>query len=110
VGSAGGRVFVLPADREGKVELRSALALLKLEGVRTLLCEGGGLLASALLDMEAVDSLHLVLAPTFLGTSGVAAFSLSDREGGNSGERWVPAAAPRKLGEDLWITLERRHD
>jgi diaminohydroxyphosphoribosylaminopyrimidine deaminase/5-amino-6-(5-phosphoribosylamino)uracil reductase len=110
VGNAGGRVFVLPADREEKVELRSALALLKQEGVRTLLCEGGGLLASALLEIEAVDSLHLVLAPIFLGTSGVAAFSLSDREGGNFGERWVPAEAPRKLGEDLWITLERRHD
>jgi len=108
VGNAGGRVSILPADPEGRVELRSALSLIAQEGVRTLLCEGGGVLASALLEIEAVDSLHLVLAPTFLGSGGVAAFPIPLREGRSPGGRWIPSEVPRNLGGDIWITLERR--
>jgi diaminohydroxyphosphoribosylaminopyrimidine deaminase/5-amino-6-(5-phosphoribosylamino)uracil reductase len=110
VARAGGRVFILPADRAGQVSLMSALSLLSREGVRTLLCEGGGILGSALLTSDVVDRLDLILSPIFLGEEGVPAFALPDAGDPLSGRRWSPLERPRYLGEDLWISLERRRN
>jgi diaminohydroxyphosphoribosylaminopyrimidine deaminase / 5-amino-6-(5-phosphoribosylamino)uracil reductase len=89
---------------EGRVDLGVALRGLRMEGVSRLLCEGGGVLASALLDAGLVDRLHLLLAPRFLGPELVPAFpGIHPRPG----DGWRPTREPTQLGADLWISLDR---
>lgn len=73
------------------VDLGSVLASLGDAGVRSLLCEGGGRLGSALLAAGFVDRLYLFIAPRLFGEPGVPGFQ---------GER---GAAPRD-----WRVIERR--
>jgi diaminohydroxyphosphoribosylaminopyrimidine deaminase/5-amino-6-(5-phosphoribosylamino)uracil reductase len=103
----GGRVLEVPAEREGRVALPEALQALRTEDVGSVLCEGGGRVASALLARNVVDRLYLIVAPRFLGPDGVPAFPAT--EGGLPGPmgadwRWVEE--PRRFGEDVWIVLE----
>ncbi|MEN8181476.1 MAG: bifunctional diaminohydroxyphosphoribosylaminopyrimidine deaminase/5-amino-6-(5-phosphoribosylamino)uracil reductase RibD [Myxococcota bacterium] len=61
-------VRVLAVSRRGPtLQLRRALERLAQEGITTLLCEGGGRLAAALLRGGLVDELHWVVAPRLLG-------------------------------------------
>lgn len=61
-------VWELPADAEGHVDLSALLARLTAElGVMEVLCEGGGLLAGALLRAGLVDRLAVFHAPIVLG-------------------------------------------
>jgi diaminohydroxyphosphoribosylaminopyrimidine deaminase / 5-amino-6-(5-phosphoribosylamino)uracil reductase len=121
---AGVRVHVMEADR-GRISLPDALAHLREGGARTLLCEGGGIVARALLSQGLVDRMHLALAPRFLGPQAVPAFGADvgistaggppggdpvagpGGEGGGWREGWTYSDAPRQLGADLWLTLER---
>lgn len=121
---AGARVRVLAGHR-GRISLPDALAHLREEGTRTLLCEGGGILARALLSQGLVDRMHLALAPRFLGPEAVPAFGTARGEstaGDPPGEKpvsgprgedegwmegWSYSDPPRRLGVDLWLTLER---
>jgi len=70
---AGARVLRLPAAKDG-VDLGALLARLGEEGVRSLLCEGGGVLGSALLREGRVHRLYLYVAPRILGAEAVPAF------------------------------------
>jgi riboflavin biosynthesis pyrimidine reductase len=84
---------------------------LRAEGIRSVLCEGGGRLGSDLVASGLVDRLYLIVAPRFLGKGGVPAFSLPSSGGdgvrGPSWAHWVPGEAPRMLGRDLWVALKR---
>jgi diaminohydroxyphosphoribosylaminopyrimidine deaminase/5-amino-6-(5-phosphoribosylamino)uracil reductase len=59
---------VLPVrKRAGHLDLGSALERLASEGITTVLVEGGGVLAAALLRADLVDELHWFAAPAWLG-------------------------------------------
>ncbi|MEX0843065.1 MAG: bifunctional diaminohydroxyphosphoribosylaminopyrimidine deaminase/5-amino-6-(5-phosphoribosylamino)uracil reductase RibD, partial [Gemmatimonadota bacterium] len=89
---------------EGRVHLGAALQGLRKAGMRRILCEGGGVLGSALLDADLVDRLHLLVAPHFLGAELVPAFpGIQAQEGG----RWRPIREPARLGSDFWISMDR---
>ncbi len=101
--SRGARVHVLPG-REGRVDLRAASRRLRELDFRAVLCEGGGVLGSALLGEDLVDRLVLIVAPCFLGPRRVPAFPDASPPGGGT---WTPAGEPRRTGDDVWITLDR---
>jgi diaminohydroxyphosphoribosylaminopyrimidine deaminase/5-amino-6-(5-phosphoribosylamino)uracil reductase len=67
------RVIESPRDRAGHVDLRLALRSLADAGLTTVLVEGGGRLAAALLRADLVDEVHWFLAPRLIGGDGLAA-------------------------------------
>lgn len=73
--------------------LAASLASLKEAGIASILIEGGGALAAALLEEELVDRLYWIQAPIFLGT-GVSAFG--------------PRAGIPLDGASPWVVIERR--
>ena len=96
-------VRVLPvAERGGHLDLRRALALLGRRGLNTLLVEGGGGLAAALLREGLVDELHWFAAPSWLGAEGRPALgALGIR---HLDERVVLAdLRVSRLGDDLYL-------
>ncbi len=72
--SLGVRVWRAPQRSEGGLELGAVLATLWEHRVVSVLCEGGGLLGSALLAAGLVDRFYAFVAPKLFGESGVAAF------------------------------------
>jgi diaminohydroxyphosphoribosylaminopyrimidine deaminase/5-amino-6-(5-phosphoribosylamino)uracil reductase len=66
------RVLELPGDSRGKVDLRAAFERLAVEGLTTVLVEGGGRLAAALLRADLVDEVHWMIAPKLIGSEGRA--------------------------------------
>ena len=91
--AAGARVHLLPASGS-RVDLHAALELAGELGMRSLLCEGGGELASALLARGLASNVHIFSAPKLLGPGGVPAFPGAVRSG------WRAAEPARLLGED----------
>lgn len=69
---AGARVVRLASGRNG-VDLQALLRGLYSEGVGSVLCEGGGRLAGALLDRRLIDRMFLVFAPKILADSSAPA-------------------------------------
>ncbi|TMQ69722.1 MAG: bifunctional diaminohydroxyphosphoribosylaminopyrimidine deaminase/5-amino-6-(5-phosphoribosylamino)uracil reductase RibD [Candidatus Eisenbacteria bacterium] len=95
----GVRVWRLPRAAGG-VSLAALMRRLGREGAQEVLVEGGARLATSLLRARAVDRLALFLAPSVLGSEGLA---------------WCgPLARPargrlleqRRIGEDAWITID----
>jgi diaminohydroxyphosphoribosylaminopyrimidine deaminase/5-amino-6-(5-phosphoribosylamino)uracil reductase len=72
--TAGVRLLSIRA-RRGKIPLAAALAALAGEGVGSLLVEGGGALAAALLREDLVDELLWFTAPKLIGGDGRAALA-----------------------------------
>ena len=84
--------------------LREAVEAIRREGVESMLCEGGGILAGALLDEGIVDRLTLFYAPLLLGPGGRPGFApLRDAPIGEA-HRWrlVRTAA---YGQDSLVAL-----
>jgi len=85
------------------LDLRAALQRLGDEGLTTLLVEGGGRLAAALLRANLVDEIHWLLAPRLIGAEGSAALGplgigkLADAPD-------LQITSTRRLGRDLHIT------
>ncbi|MGH7504763.1 MAG: bifunctional diaminohydroxyphosphoribosylaminopyrimidine deaminase/5-amino-6-(5-phosphoribosylamino)uracil reductase RibD, partial [Longimicrobiales bacterium] len=103
---AGARVIRLTGGGEG-VDLATAVALFRSEGVNTILCEGGGRLASALLQGDWVARLLLFYAPVFFGEDAVEAFPMAGVNGElAAGERWQLASL-RAFGDDTLLTFDR---
>ncbi|MEM1025690.1 MAG: RibD family protein [Myxococcota bacterium] len=65
--SAGADVMEVPSDPRGRLALASVLALLRAQGCRSLLVEGGGTLHGALFDEGLVDYVHWFIAPRIIG-------------------------------------------
>jgi diaminohydroxyphosphoribosylaminopyrimidine deaminase/5-amino-6-(5-phosphoribosylamino)uracil reductase len=67
---AAGRVLPVRRSPEGRVDLARAMKTLAKEGLTTVLVEGGGGLAAALLRARLVDEVHWMLAPKLIGGDG----------------------------------------
>ncbi len=78
-------------------------------GVRTLLCEGGGVLCSQLFAVRAVDELYLTLVPRILGGSEAPTLV----EGAGFGPDEIPEAAlgqVERVGDELYLRYDFRWD
>jgi len=64
------RVLVVPAAAGERIDLVAAFERLAIEGLTTVLVEGGGQLAAALLRAELVDEVHWLIAPSLIGGDG----------------------------------------
>ncbi|HET7039533.1 MAG TPA: dihydrofolate reductase family protein, partial [Gemmatimonadales bacterium] len=95
-----GGVRVVAADR-----LEDALRALAEAGIRSLLVEGGGRLAGALLDSGLVDRVYLITAPLWLGR-GTPAFAAHASRGLEDAARWTTVER-RALGDDTLVVIDR---
>lgn len=93
-------VQVLAADR-----LDDALRELAARGVRSLLVEGGGRLAGALLDHGLVDRVYRVTAPVWLGR-GTPAVAAHTARALADAARWT-VVERRALGDDSLLVIDR---
>ena len=94
-------VMVIPEDR-----LSNALTSLRQLGIESLLVEGGGQLAGALLAAGLVDRYYWLQAPLWLGDDAVPAIAgLPPREL-DQVQRWR-VTERRELGEDTLLVLDR---
>jgi diaminohydroxyphosphoribosylaminopyrimidine deaminase/5-amino-6-(5-phosphoribosylamino)uracil reductase len=87
--------------------LSQSFAQLRLAGIQSLLCEGGGALGTKLLAEGLVDRLYWVQAPVWLGEGGVPAFPGIAPFALAEAPRWVPVER-RPLGSDTLLVLDRR--
>jgi diaminohydroxyphosphoribosylaminopyrimidine deaminase/5-amino-6-(5-phosphoribosylamino)uracil reductase len=87
--------------------LAQAFAQLRLAGIQSLLCEGGGALGTKLLAEGLVERLYWVQAPVWLGEGGVPAFPGVAASPLNEAPRWV-VVERRPLGSDTLLVLDRR--
>jgi diaminohydroxyphosphoribosylaminopyrimidine deaminase/5-amino-6-(5-phosphoribosylamino)uracil reductase len=86
--------------------LEDALGTLRAQGVGSLLVEGGGQLAGALLRQGLVDRYYWIQAPLWLGEEAVPALSGLPARGLDQAERWR-VIERRALGEDTLLVLDR---
>jgi diaminohydroxyphosphoribosylaminopyrimidine deaminase/5-amino-6-(5-phosphoribosylamino)uracil reductase len=94
-------VTVLQAEN-----LESSLKALLEQGIQSLLVEGGGQLAGALLRQGLVDRYYWIQAPLWLGEQAVPAISGLPARGLDQAERWR-VIERRALGEDTLLVLDR---
>ena len=87
--------------------LVQAFAQLRLAGIQSLLCEGGGALGAKLLAEGLVDRLYWVQSPVWLGEGAVPAFSGVPASPLADAPRWV-VVERRPLGADTLLVLDRR--
>jgi 3,4-dihydroxy 2-butanone 4-phosphate synthase/GTP cyclohydrolase II len=78
--AAGVRVFRLPADRKGRVDLAALLRFLAQRQISNLMVEGGAAIITSFLTQHLVDRLVLTIAPRLLG--GVPAIQNLSRANG----------------------------
>jgi diaminohydroxyphosphoribosylaminopyrimidine deaminase / 5-amino-6-(5-phosphoribosylamino)uracil reductase len=98
--AAGVAVLTVPARADGGLDLVAALERLMDDGVRSILCEGGGWVAASLREARLVDRLYLFNAPVLFGPGRVPAFpgpALAE------GARIVEA---RRVGRDALMIVE----
>ncbi len=86
--------------------LEEALRMLRVDGVTSLLVEGGGRLAGALLGLGVVDRYYWVQSPLWLGDRGIPATSGLPSDPIARAERWT-VVERRALGEDTLLVLDR---
>ena len=101
--AAGVRVLAAPRSPEG-LALDAVMETLWRNGVRSVLCEGGGRLGSALLAADRVSRMYLFFAPRIFGPEGPAAFTRPLPAA--VGHGWVRREA-RELGQDVLLVLDR---
>jgi diaminohydroxyphosphoribosylaminopyrimidine deaminase / 5-amino-6-(5-phosphoribosylamino)uracil reductase len=87
--------------------LEEGIRTLRTEGVSSLLVEGGGRLAGALLGQGLVDRYYWVQSPLWLGERGVPATAGLPSDPITRAERWT-VVERRALGEDTLLVLDRR--
>lgn len=100
---AGATVLRVRASPQG-VDLDAVLGTSWDRGIRSVLCEGGGRLASSLLRGGYARRLYLFLAPRLFGAGAVPAFPGDWNPAATRGWRTVEA---RAVGTDALIVFER---
>ena len=101
---AGAVVHPVPRGLHG-LDLGAVLDVAGGLGIRSLLCEGGGRLASSFLDEGLVQRVYLVHAPIALGAGAVPGFPGPFSPGTWDG--WSLAFPPEQLGRDVLAVYER---
>jgi diaminohydroxyphosphoribosylaminopyrimidine deaminase/5-amino-6-(5-phosphoribosylamino)uracil reductase len=86
--------------------LPQALGLLRAQGIASLLVEGGGQLAGALVAAGLVDRYYWIQAPVWLGEGGIPALSGLPARGLDQAERWR-VVERKPLGDDTLLVLDR---
>lgn len=99
---AGAKPIVVHTRRR-RIPIGMIVERLGAEGVSTILCEGGGKVAGALLEAGLVERIYAFIAPRLLGEGGVPAFAVADPL--KSGEWRTSRIA--QLGNDALLMLER---
>ena len=99
--SGGARVLEVAVRPDGELVLPGVLEVLDRLGVTSVLVEGGGRLATSLLEEGLVQRQYLLLAPGTMGPDGVPAYD--DRLASRFGE-WK-AGGRKVLGDDVLIEL-----
>jgi diaminohydroxyphosphoribosylaminopyrimidine deaminase/5-amino-6-(5-phosphoribosylamino)uracil reductase len=94
-------VSVIPA-----ATLADALQALRRAGVESLLIEGGGRLAGAMLGQDLIDRYYWLQSPLWLGERGVPAITGLPSEPLDRAARWH-AVERRALGEDTLLVMDR---
>lgn len=99
-------VRIIRNNYSANIDLNSAMQLLSENGIKTLLLEGGGVLASSFLKIDAIDFIEWFRAPLILG--GDAKNSISDLGliSMNLVNRYNRVQL-NELGEDIHETYER---
>ena len=87
--------------------LEEGLGVLRREGIGSLLVEGGGRLAGALLGQGLVDRYYWIQSPLWLGERGVPATAGLPSDPIARAERWT-VVERRALGEDTLLVLDHR--
>jgi diaminohydroxyphosphoribosylaminopyrimidine deaminase/5-amino-6-(5-phosphoribosylamino)uracil reductase len=111
VASAARPSIIAPAEAAGvevirSADLLSALGTLRKRGVGSLLVEGGGRLAGALLAAGLVDRYYWVQSPLWLGMGAVPAIAGLPGSALGEARRWS-VSERRALGEDTLLVLDR---
>lgn len=109
-----GRSFAVPPEvqvievegRNGRPNLRKALAVLAQRGIGRLMVEGGASLTEALIAAELIDRFHLLTGTTTVGTKGVPATILGTLDGRLRAAGFAEVDR-RALGADMLRTFER---
>jgi diaminohydroxyphosphoribosylaminopyrimidine deaminase/5-amino-6-(5-phosphoribosylamino)uracil reductase len=87
--------------------LEEGLVELKRRGIDSIVIEGGGRLAGALLAADLVDRMALIVSPVWLGDSGVPATRGFQVPSLLQADRWVTIER-RALGQDSLLLFDRR--
>jgi diaminohydroxyphosphoribosylaminopyrimidine deaminase/5-amino-6-(5-phosphoribosylamino)uracil reductase len=99
-------VTVIPvALRDGRVDVRAALAALAARELRAVLVEGGGDVHGALLDAGVVDRVAVFIAPRLLGGRGATSVIAGEGNPLKSAAR-LTALEVTQLGDDLLIEAD----
>jgi diaminohydroxyphosphoribosylaminopyrimidine deaminase/5-amino-6-(5-phosphoribosylamino)uracil reductase len=86
--------------------LGEGLEILGRRGINSIVVEGGGRLAGALLSQGLVDRYYWVVSPVWLGDHGVAAVRGFEVPSLVAAERWT-LVERRALGQDTLLTFDR---
>jgi diaminohydroxyphosphoribosylaminopyrimidine deaminase/5-amino-6-(5-phosphoribosylamino)uracil reductase len=96
---AGVEVWTFEAP-EGLLKAREVLARAGSEGILSLLCEGGRLTATSLLNAGLVDRLAVFVAPRLHGSGGLGALDILGREWWGTAGRFA-SASWTPVGDDV---------
>ena len=102
---AKGHVLELPVNGADGFEPRTILNALRDRGLRRVLVEGGGITVSRFLQADAVDRLHVTVAPLLIG-SGRPAFTMNPIDSLQQAIR--PRCRTFQLGDDILFDLDLR--
>ena len=103
-GALAGDVAYLPFGSEG-FDPRAVVDLLRAQGLRRILVEGGGITVSRFLQAGVLDRLHVSVAPMLIG-SGRPALTLPEID--NLGQALRPRCRHFHLGDDVLFDLDLR--